>query len=89
MQYTIRGQVPRTLAMPGQILTPVDVKTAISAADQTKLRLGVRKLNCLMKWLRPEISYAVRELSKHMKMTNPVHVVALRWLFKHLLGTKE
>ena len=83
------GQEPRTPAAPGQVLPPYDPSAPLSPEELTKFRSGVGKMIHLMKWSRPEISYAVHELSKYMKGANAVHVKAMHRLFRFLLLTKE
>jgi hypothetical protein len=66
-----------------------DGKVSVSAADQTKFRMGVGKLLYLVKHTRPDIANAVRELSKMLDCTTPNALKELRRVIKYVLDTES
>jgi hypothetical protein len=81
------GEVPKTPAVPGDVLQPCEKENQVTISDQRLFRKGVGKLLHMMRWSRPDILNAVRELSRFMSGPSIAHMKAMYRTMKYCVET--
>jgi hypothetical protein len=81
------GDVPKTPAVPGEVLQREEPENHLGAKEQRIYRSGVGKLLHLMKWTRPDMLNAVRELSRFMSGASGAHLKAMYRAMKYCVET--
>jgi hypothetical protein len=80
-------KVPRTPALPGQVLTKGDGNSPLPHDLAKKFRSATATIMYLMQWSRPEVYNATRNCSRVMSNPQQQHWKPLVHLMKYVTGT--